>query len=117
MVNFMFPNDSPIATLTPCARIYRGCPEQRSNPDFECKPSEDDFNSAGTLTEVVWVTPVQDATIFVDYDGDGDPDNNNGAGEAVSSLQSLRLTDEDDTNLSGALVWALDSSGKPVKIA
>lgn len=97
--------------------IYRGCPEQRTDPDFTCTPSEDNFNQRGTLTEVVWVTPVEDATIFVDYDGDGIADNGNGNGQAVSALESLRLTDEDDTNLSGALVWALDVDNKPVKMA
>lgn len=109
--------EAPIKPISSCEYNYRGCPEQRTDPGFKCTPSEQNFNSRGTLTEVVWVTSVQDATIFVDYDGDGVADNNNGDGDAVSALQSLRLTDEEDTNLSGALVWALDSSGEPVKIA
>lgn len=97
-----------------CDNVDRGCPEQRDDSSVLCDAP---FQERQSVTEVVWVMPLEDATIFVDYDGDGVPDNNNGDGDDAQALQSLRLFDEIDYDLSGALVWALDTSGQPVKMA
>ena len=67
---------------------------------------------------VVWVTPVADADIYVDY-------NNTGTDYAVFShkkaLSSTRFTDSFDTDMSGAVLFATEQdsgpSGPPVDIA
>jgi uncharacterized repeat protein (TIGR01451 family) len=62
---------------------------------------------------VVWVTPTADATVSVDYDGDGIVD----ATFNLNRLESLRLTDPNDEDMTGALIFAEDSNGNPVDIA
>lgn len=70
---------------------------------------------------VVWVTPVSDATIHMDFDGDGVVDNT----RSVSALASLKVLDdssvfsgaEDDQDMTGAIIFATDSAGAPVDIA
>ncbi|MEM8550891.1 MAG: SdrD B-like domain-containing protein, partial [Pseudomonadota bacterium] len=68
--------------------------------------------SNGTDRSTVWVTPTEDAEIFVDY-GDG-----NGAQSLgnVGALSSIRVNDTDN-DMSGAQIFALDSNGQPVNIA
>ena len=58
----------------------------------------------GNETSVVWVTPVENAVVFVDYDGDGNFDRS----FVVDRLDSLRLTDvfENDEDMSGATIAA-----------
>lgn len=69
----------------------------------------------------VFVTPVSDATIFVDYNNDGTPDEN----ITVSQLQSIKIDNDDDLgsgtgtgtkDMSGALIFATDTDGNPVDI-
>jgi hypothetical protein len=86
---------------------------------------------------VVWVTPVKDATIHIDFDGDGMVD----ATVSATALQSIKIIDntttgndgtnppgqvafppvftgaEDDQDMSGAIIFATDSNGDPVDIA
>lgn len=62
---------------------------------------------------IVWVTPVADATISVDYDGDGIVDDTFSA----EALESIQITDPNDNDMSGALITSLDSDGEPVNIA
>ena len=74
-----------------------------------------------TSRSVVWVTPVADATIYIDFDGDGNVDNT----VSMTALQSIKIVDEtmfysgaeNDEDMSGALIYAKDSSGNPVDIA
>lgn len=72
---------------------------------------------------VVWVTPVENTVIFVDYNGDGTFD----ATFDVEALGSLRLTDPNSKNMTGAIIASIDKvnpangqpdlTGTPVKIA
>ncbi|WP_161565117.1 SdrD B-like domain-containing protein, partial [Okeania hirsuta] len=77
---------------------------------------------------VVWVTPIEDSNIFIDFDGDGTFDNN----VAVDALDSLRIVDdtvlfsgaEGDQDLTGAIIVSNTSAdgngqpnGNPVSIA
>lgn len=70
---------------------------------------------------VVWVTPVADAIINVDFNGDGIADATIGA----SALESVKIDDdkshfpgaEGDQDMSGASIWAVDGGGNPVDIA
>jgi len=68
---------------------------------------------------VVWVTPMADTIIFVDFDGDGKFDFNT----RVNELMSLRITDDPggpgqgDFDMTGAIIASSsqkDSSGQPV---
>ena len=70
-------------------------------------------NSKGERS-VVWVTPVEDATIYVDYDNDG----SNVKAISAKALESVMLTD-DDEDMSGAVIWAAKGGqdGTPVKLA
>ena len=70
---------------------------------------------------VVWVTPVADAIINVDFDGDGVVD----ATIEADALEAVKIDDdsnhfpgaEDDQDMSGASIWAVDTNGDPVDIA
>ncbi|MEM9273463.1 MAG: hypothetical protein AAGA80_10945, partial [Cyanobacteria bacterium P01_F01_bin.143] len=81
-------------------------------------------NSNVTSHSVVWVTPVEDATINIDFDGDGTVDNT----VFVNALESLKIFDdssvfsgaEDDQDMSGAIIFAADANNNlnnPVDIA
>jgi len=65
---------------------------------------------------VVWVTPVEAADIYVDFDNDGEVD----ATYTVGALEGKVLTD-DDEDMSGAIIWATQpgtsKSGPGVDIA
>ncbi|MDJ0518938.1 MAG: carboxypeptidase regulatory-like domain-containing protein, partial [Trichodesmium sp. MO_231.B1] len=69
---------------------------------------------------VVWVTPIENSNIFIDFDGDGTFDYN----ESVNALNSLRIVDdtvlfsgaEGDQDLTGAIIvsnTSADSNGQP----
>ncbi len=70
---------------------------------------------------VVWVTPVADATISIDFDGDGTADDT----VSATALSSTKIIDdtgvytgtENDQDMSGAVIWATDASDAPVDIA
>ncbi len=62
---------------------------------------------------VVWVTAVDDAVITVDFEGDGSRVQT----FEVDRLDSLRLIDSVDQNMSGAIITAEDIDGEPVDIA
>jgi len=70
---------------------------------------------------VVWVTPVADATINIDFNGDGSVDNT----VSATALSSTKILDdssvysgaENDQDMSGAIIFATDSNGDPVDIA
>jgi hypothetical protein len=62
---------------------------------------------------IVWVTPISDATVYVDFDNDGTEDK---VVEA-KALESLEFTDDNDEDMSGASIWAVGADGKGVKIA
>ena len=70
---------------------------------------------------VVWVTPVANAFINIDFNGDGIVDDT----VAADRLQSIRIIDdagsfdnaEDDQDMSGARIFAVAGDGTPVDIA
>ncbi|MGK7882951.1 MAG: hypothetical protein AB4060_23045, partial [Crocosphaera sp.] len=73
-------------------------------------PSRDNFS-------IVWATPVADADIFVDLDGDGIVDQ---TFDNVGALESIKITDPIDKDMTGAIIFATDIDGdlgKPVDIA
>ena len=51
---------------------------------------------------VVWVTPTENATIYVDYDADGVFDDH----FVVNKLESQLIFDSDDNDMSGAYIYA-----------
>ena len=59
--------------------------------------TNNDCGRNGHERSVVWVTPVQDAEIWVDFDNDGVVDKHVSAGE----LESIVLTDASDQDMSG----------------
>ena len=79
------------------------------------------LNNQGEQTRsVVWVTPVEDSVIFIDFDGDGTFDN----AVEVAALDSLRIVDdtdsfsgaENDQDLTGAIIvsnTSEDINGQP----
>ena len=94
----------PANQLTSQALIGWGYGNTQNDPNF------DSYN-------VVWVTPVEDADIFVDFDGDGTVDQTI---DNASALQSFKITDSSDQDMTGALIYATDTSGilsNPVDIA
>ena len=81
----------------------------------------------------IWVTPVCDTVLYVDFDQDGTPDeidlNGDGdatdtnvdgldettsaSGLALSALERVLIHDPTDGNQTGALIFTLDSMGNP----
>ena len=74
--------------------------------------------TANTCTDTVeqpspiWVTPVEDATISVDYDSDGIID----AAYNVTRLDQLLVTDAGDQDMSGASIYANSLSDPTVEV-
>ena len=62
--------------------------------------------NSGDNRSTVWVTPTEDARIFVDYDGDGTADDS----FDLDRLESVRVSDPTDNNMSGAIIWAVDQA-------
>ena len=62
---------------------------------------------------VVYVSPVEDATLYIDYDNDYTPDRT----VSVTRLSSTRIVDMSDTDMTGATVYAKNSAGEYVQIA
>ena len=52
---------------------------------------------------VVWVSPSEDADIYIDLSNSGKPD----AGVSLRALQSIKVTDPYDDDMSGALIYAV----------
>lgn len=95
--------------LTPQILVGLGFGNSTNNPQISSR-------------SVVWVTPVADAIIHVDFDGDGVAD----AMIEAEALQSIRIDDdsshfagaENDQDMSGATIWATAPDGiTPVRIA
>jgi hypothetical protein len=61
----------------------------------------------GESRSVVWITPVDDADIYVDYDNDG---NNDKVVTHVKKLSSNKFTDPNDQDMSGAIIFATSKS-------
>ncbi len=94
----------PANQLTSQALIGWGYGNTQNNPSF-------------ANYSVVWVTPVTNADIFVDLNGDGVIDQ---TFDNVPGLASVKITDPGDKNMSGALIYATDTTGNlanPVDIA
>jgi len=83
-------------------------------------------SSAVAVRSVVWVTPVANAYINIDFDGNGTIDNS----ILVNQLKSLKVLDdndasiftgaEDDHDMSGAVIFAttaVNGGGAPVNMA
>ncbi|ELS00185.1 hypothetical protein, partial [Gloeocapsa sp. PCC 73106] len=65
----------------------------------------------------VWITPVADADIFVDFDGNGIVDQ---TFDNVPALSSIIISDPTDNDMTGAFIFATDTTGNinsPVNIA
>jgi uncharacterized repeat protein (TIGR01451 family) len=82
--------------------------------DNNCK--KESYNDKLTRS-VVWVTPVEDATFYVDYNNDGTIDDTYNVDYLVSKI----INDATDKDMSGAVIYATqrgeDSTGTPVKFA
>ena len=74
-------------------------------------------SSTNKIMSTVWVAPVQDADIYVDYNNDGVVD----ATYTVGYLRSVVLKDTSDNDMTGALIFATAKgsgpTGTPVNIA
>ena len=98
----------PAAKLTSEALVGWGYGNTNNNPNRDSR-------------SVVWVTPVRDATIQIDFNGDGVVDNT----RSVSALANLKILDdrsafsgaENDQDMTGARIFATDRNGNPVDIA
>jgi uncharacterized repeat protein (TIGR01451 family) len=75
------------------------------------------FNN-GETRSVVWVTPVEQADIYVDYNNDGTVDKTY---QGVDFLRSQIVHDDGDKDMSGAIIFATKPNtgpeGPPVNIA
>lgn len=85
---------------------------------YGCTQNECDYFFNGNARSVVWVSPISDATIYVDYENDGDID---GAYD-VDDLNSEMISNPNGSNdMSGAVIWATERgtgpSGPQVAIA
>jgi uncharacterized repeat protein (TIGR01451 family) len=71
----------------------------------------------GSSRSVVWITPVEDADLYIDYNNDGRSD------QTISAkyLSSNRIMDNTDHDMTGAIIWATARNtgplGRPVEIA
>jgi len=81
---------------------------------FGCTDNECDRRGERSI---VWVMPVNDAEIWIDYENDGTPDKH----ITSDGLQSHMLTDDNDEDMSGAVIWATtlgsESTGSGVKLS
>ena len=81
-----------------------GCPEQRDLNFIGCPMRiQSPENTTITYTSMIWVTPVDDATIYVDY-------NNNDMAENITNvlrLASVFYMDPFNLDMSGACIWAV----------
>lgn len=74
----------------------------------DCKNDEFETGDYSQSRSVVWVTPTEDADIYIDRD-------NNGVGIekiTVSKLECLKIVD-DDNDMSGARIWAVEQNADP----
>lgn len=74
--------------------------------------TENDCDSSGTRS-VIWVTPVKDATIYIDLNGDKTAN----LQYDVNALGQKIVVDAGDDDMTGAVLWALDSNDESVDIA
>ena len=73
-----------------------------------------DGNNSGDNRSLVWVTATEDdTTVFVDYDGDSTIDDT----FELDRLESVKVVDDSDNNMSGAIIFAEDGDGAPTDIA
>jgi hypothetical protein len=60
--------------------------------------------AASDSRSVVWISPCEDARVFVDFSNAGTPDKD----FTVDRLSSIRISNEDgDHDMSGAVIWAV----------
>lgn len=100
---------SDLLTAQTVVAVGWGCPEQKDTPG-KCTQNDDAGNM---VTSVVWVTPVNDTIIYVDYDGDGTADKT----ISVKALQGITLIDPNDQDMSGARIWSINNKGELVDIS
>jgi uncharacterized repeat protein (TIGR01451 family) len=110
----------PSSQLTSQAVVGRG--EGCTSPDCLAEnivSGASGYYSLKLPRNVVWVTPLADAYIFVDFEGDGVWDTD----QRVPMLKSYRIWDPDDLDMTGAFIYATSSisgalpSGSPVLMA
>lgn len=68
-------------------------------------------NSPASSVEAgpVWVTAVDDTTICVDFDRDGEID----FAQQIRGLETLRILDGSDNDMTGALIYSINDNGAP----
>merc|ERR1712176_1481082 len=72
---------------------------------YGCTQNECDYFNDIEARSVVWVSPISDATIYVDYQNDGEID---GTYE-VDDLNSQMISNPNGSNdMSGAVIWATE---------
>ena len=64
--------------------------------------------NAQPARSVVWITAVEDADLYIDYKNSG-----NTTKMAVKRLQSVKITDPVDKDMSGAMIFATVPNGTP----
>ena len=89
----------------------------------DCDGTRTESKHAGTgesdlvARSVIWVTPVRAATFHVDFDNNGIID----ATYSAAKYESIRISDPNDKDMTGAMIWASDSdnlsTGNPVNFA
>ncbi|NRB36673.1 MAG: carboxypeptidase regulatory-like domain-containing protein, partial [Rhodobacteraceae bacterium] len=76
---------------------------------------------SGQSLNAVWVTPIEAATVFVDYAGDGFDLGDGDIAIDLDALESAKIIDPSDNDMSGAIIFANASSNPldtdPVDIA
>jgi SdrD B-like domain len=93
----------PVSQLTSQALIGRGS---------GCTSPQCNKSTATTSTlprSVVWVTPVNNTNVFVDFNGDGIFDSY----KYVPALKSYRITDT-DKDMTGAIIFSSTGVGNPL---
>jgi hypothetical protein len=80
-----------------CHHHRYGCTNNYCNPK----------NVPNKPRSVVWITPVGNADIYVDYENTGNPTKI----PSIGRLQSIKITDPFDNDMSGAVIFATAAGG------
>lgn len=77
--------------------------------------TKNNCNEKGRLNprSVVFVTALEDATLYIDYDNDKKIDDE----VPIKYLGSVRVIDSDDTDMTGAVMYAKNKDGDFVDLA
>lgn len=73
--------------------------------DLECKAS-----GYTHVRSLIWLTPSENCDVYLDNDNDGTVD---AKGSNIKYLQSIKIKDENDKDMSGARIWATKPGSGP----